>query len=172
MRCAARASNGPYHLGLWSHCSRLRSSPRSGQCSASGSVGRRRPAMGARRCRRSAGGRATRCAGYIRSSIAFSRRRDCHSAAPPSPSVRCCIGVERGRQQNDSLADGYFSHCSVPQDEHMQLSCACRRGFPRIFQRKPTWRICARGGASCGLHGLQKRENSQSCSTTENPRSG
>ena len=38
---------------------------------------------------------------------AISRQRDCHSAAsPPPPSVGFSIGIERGCQQNDSLADG------------------------------------------------------------------
>ena len=36
-----------------------------------------------------------------------SRRRDCHSAAPhPLPLLGVSIGMERGCQQNDSLADG------------------------------------------------------------------
>ena len=38
--------------------------------------------------------------GYI------SRRRDCHSAAPPPPLVGVSIWMERGCQSNDSLADG------------------------------------------------------------------
>ena len=32
--------------------------------------------------------------------------RDCHSDAPPLPLVGVSIGMERARQQNDSLADG------------------------------------------------------------------
>ena len=36
----------------------------------------------------------------------ISRRRDCHSAAPPLLSVGVSIGMERGCQQNDNLADG------------------------------------------------------------------
>ena len=35
-----------------------------------------------------------------------SRRRDRHSAAPPSTFSRGFNGMERERQQNDSLADG------------------------------------------------------------------
>ena len=35
-----------------------------------------------------------------------SRRRDCHSAAPPLPLVGVSIGMNRGCRQNDSLADG------------------------------------------------------------------
>ena len=35
-----------------------------------------------------------------------SRRRDCHSAAPPSPFSGCFNRDEGGVQQNDSLADG------------------------------------------------------------------
>ena len=35
-----------------------------------------------------------------------SRRRECHSAAPPLPLVGVSIVMERGCQQNDSLADG------------------------------------------------------------------
>ena len=33
--------------------------------------------------------------------------QDCHSAAPPLPLVDFSIGIERGRQQNDSLVRGY-----------------------------------------------------------------
>ena len=36
----------------------------------------------------------------------YSRRRDCRSAAPPSPLVGVSVVMERGCQQNDSLADG------------------------------------------------------------------
>ena len=35
-----------------------------------------------------------------------SHQRDCHSAAPPLPSVGVSIGMERGCHQNYSLADG------------------------------------------------------------------
>ena len=37
---------------------------------------------------------------------AASRRRDCHSAAPPLPLVGVSIGNGRGCQQNDCLAHG------------------------------------------------------------------
>ena len=35
-------------------------------------------------------------------------RRDCHSAAPPRPLQGVSIGMDRGCQQNDNLADGYL----------------------------------------------------------------
>ena len=37
---------------------------------------------------------------------ASSRRRDCHSDAPPLPLVDVSTGMDRERQQNDSLANG------------------------------------------------------------------
>ena len=37
-----------------------------------------------------------------------SRRRDCHSMAPPVNLLGVSIGINRGCQWHDSLADGYF----------------------------------------------------------------
>ena len=64
-----------------------------------------------------------------------SRRRDCHSAAPPSTFSRCLNrDGERERQQNDSLANGYHRH---------SRSSACsgqHRGSPRR-RRPPAWSL-------------------------------
>ena len=46
---------------------------------------------------------------HRRSPLEPSRRRDCHSAAPPLPLVGVPIAMEMGCQSNDSLADGYSS---------------------------------------------------------------
>ena len=45
-------------------------------------------------------------AGHSVQALVVISRRDCHCAAPPLTSVGISIGMERGCQQNDSLADG------------------------------------------------------------------